>query len=646
MTTVSTKRIGEAIGLTRKAVIERSRREGWAYVEKSGGLQFLEPRLPIDIRMALSATRNVTPKTEQDSREDAIAGHGYKAASERAREIATWRAALLAEFDRAKLSGVNLETFVETYNSGAVARPIMDKLGTVSVPTLYRWLRDRKETRGASGLVPRYATARSGAGESLTETERSYLECFWLRPEQPSVRHAWRLMKYNIPDSSCSYQTAYRYLRSLPQPLIDFKRLGATRAGNYHMPHVIQDIMRYRSMDKVVSDHHCLDCVIRWTNGKLIRPWITTFQDYRSGKILGWCPSVNPSSMSIIAAYYMMALRYGIPKEGVFDNGQDYRSKILNGSFEKATVYTPEGLPEETIVYLEGVFALVGTKIIFTETYNGKSKGRQERFFRTLAEYFSKDSGSYTGSDTRTRPDEVQTFYRSINGIAKREDFPDWNWFVNALGGMIQLINDSFESEGKGMNGKTPSQVFAENFPDDVPAADKEVLTLALSRGSVRRVRGNCVKIGDRSYFAQDLFRYSGRDVIVRQQLTTDSEVLICDPHGAVICVAIADYTKETEDLGETIGRVRLAKKKNLMMLAEMGSGEVVAAPEFRTMIDVAGGIYAQNGLIDLDEQLALPKAAGAESLSGKTEAEKPRMNKRTLINPLDARAEDYLPDL
>jgi len=91
---------------------------------------------------------------------------------------------------------------------------------------------------------------------------------------------------------------------------------------------------------------------------------------------------------------------------------------------------------------------------------------------------------------------------------------------------------------------------------------------------------------------------------------------------------------------------VRLAKKKNLMMLAEMGSGEVVAAPEFRTMIDVAGGIYAQNGLIDLDEQLALPKAAGAESLSGKTEAEKPRMNKRTLINPLDARAEDYLPDL
>lgn len=641
MITVSTKRISDAIGLTRKTILDRARREGWPYIEKSGGLQFVETRLPLDVRMALSSKAKIVPSITQEDSEGTLAGHGYKAASDRARETATWRAALLAEYDRAKSTGVNLETFVDAYNSGAVARPIREKLGTVSVPTMYRWLKARSEMRGASGLVPLYGTSRSGAGESLTETERSYLEHFWLRPEQPSARHAWRLMKYNLPDSSCSYQTAYRYLKSLPQPLIDFKRLGATRAGNYHHPHVDQDIMRYRSMDKVVSDHHCLDMVVRY-KGELIRPWVTTFQDYRSGKILGFCPSVNPSSLSIIVAFYMMALQYGIPREAVFDNGQDYRSKLLNGSFEKITVYTPEGLSEEVQVHLEGVFSMVGTKITFTETYNGKSKGRQERFFRTLAEYFSKDSGAYTGSDTRTRPDEVQTYYRSINGIAKRENFPDWDWFVKSLVSMIQLINDRFESEGKGMHGKTPSQVFAENFPDDVPAADKDVLTLALSKGTVRRVRGNCVKIGDRSYFAQALFTYSGRDVIVRQQLTNDSEVLVSDAHGAVICTAIADYTKETGNLSESIGRVRDARKKNLMMLAQMGSGEVKAAPEYQTMIDVAGSIYSQNKLPDIDEQLALPKAAGAEDVST-TSHELPRKQKRVLINPLDARAEHYL---
>jgi hypothetical protein len=644
MTTISTKRISDAIGLTRKTVIERARREGWAYIEKSGGLQFVETRLPLDVRMALSSTKKAIPAVEMEDAEESVAGHGYKAASDRSREIATWRAALLAEYDRAKQTGVNLETFVGAYNSGAVARPIREKIGTVSVPTMYRWLKARSEMRGAAGLVPLYGSSRGGAGESLSDTERSYLEYFWLRPEQPSARHAWRLMRFNIPDSSCSYQTAYRYLSSLPKPLIDFKRLGATRAGNYHHPHVDQDIMRYRSMDKVVSDHHCLDCVIRY-KGKLIRPWITTFQDYRSGKIIGWCPSVNPSSMSIIVAFYMMALRYGIPKECVFDNGQDYRSKILNGSFEKITVYTPEGLSEEIMVHLEGVFSMVGTRITFTETYNGKSKGRQERFFRTLAEYFSKGTGAYTGSDTRTKPEEVQSFYRAINGVAKREDFNDWDWFVKALGSMIQLVNDRFESDGKGMNGKTPSEVFAENFPDDVPSADKEVLTLALSRGTVRRVRGNCVKIGDRSYFAQELFTYSGRDVIARQSLTNDEEVLVTDARGAVICTAIADYTKETANLGESIGRVRDAKKKNLMMLAQMGSGEVKAAPEFRTMIDVAGRIYEQNDLPDIDEQLALPKAAGAEDISITT-SEPPRKQKRVMISPLDARAEDYLPDL
>ena len=177
-----------------------------------------------------------------------------------------------------------------------------------------------------------------------------------------------------------------------------------------------QDIYRYHSLDVVVSDHHCLDCIVMY-QGKLIRPWVTTFQDYRSGKILGWCPCVTPSSLSIIVAYYTVCYRYGIPITVLFDNGKDYHSKLLNGSIECIKIKMDDCTEEETEVKFSGIFHAVGSAVQFTRVYNGKSKGRQERYFRVLGEYLAKDMGSYVGSDSlcsaRLTAWQNATIYRS-----------------------------------------------------------------------------------------------------------------------------------------------------------------------------------------------------------------------------------------
>ncbi|MDR2185424.1 MAG: hypothetical protein LBO80_07150 [Treponema sp.] len=168
--------------------------------------------------------------------------------------------------------------------------------------------------------------------------------------------------------------------------------------------------------------------------GKLVRPWITTMQDYRSGKVLGWCPSVAPSSLSIIVAYYLAVIQYGIPRKLIFDNGRDYRSELLNGKTAIAAVTTPEGWDEEEEVHIQGLFALIGSEVSFTLPYNGKSKGRQERYYGTLKENFSKEIGSFVGGDTREKPEDAQLYYRNINGMAKRNDVPSWETVVSALG--------------------------------------------------------------------------------------------------------------------------------------------------------------------------------------------------------------------
>ena len=402
-----------------------------------------------------------------------------------------------------------------------------------------------------------------------------------------------------------------------------------------------QNVFQYRSLDLVVSDHHVLDCVVVY-RGKLIRPWITTFQDYRSGKIVGFFPTVKPSSLSIIAAYYICCIGYGVPRAALFDNGKDYRSKRLNGYRATAKQLSPEGVTEEVEVFFKGVLPAIGTEVHFTKTYSAKSKGRQERYYRILGEYMAKDIGSYVGSDTATRPEEAKLMWRSINGMAKREDVPTWEYFNRAATAMISYIKDTFTSQGKGMDGKTRSRVFEENLPETVRRVSKEELQQALCQSEVHKCGRNGVKFHKRHFCHDALREYSGRDVVVRSPIVTDNELPVYTLDGKFICNAVADYYAEGDNLGQAIGRVERAKKSTLLALAEQGNDEVSIDADQKIMIESALRTYGVD--LSLPESLLggleepLPMAAGAEGLHLQQPVKQTRY-----MSELDARPEQIL---
>lgn len=597
MELVKTKELALALGMTRKTVLEKARRDGWAFVEKSGGMQFVENRLPTDIRFAVAAYRSGQPavrkaekkETErQESRK--LAGDAFLTAGDKAQEKAQYRAALIYEY---KASGMNVTDFCEAYNGGLCCQPLFARLGEVSKATFYNWLAAWKKL-GASGVVPKYGMSRGGAGESLTDEEKGLLQRFWLRNTQPSARHAWILMKECLPWSKCSYQTANRFLNSIPKMIAGYWRQGAGRFENLFLPHMEQDIERYKSLEVVVSDHHCLDCVVMY-RGKLVRPWITTFQDLRSGKVVGWCPTLKPSSLSIVVAYYMCCIRYGIPVAVLFDNGKDYHSKWLTGHTETASVLLPEGMEEEQEFEFKGLFQIVGSDVRFTRTYNGKSKARQERYFRIIGEYLAKEMGSYVGSDTKSKPDDAQLMYRSINGMAKRDDIPTWEDFIPKAHAMIEYINDRLPCTSECMHGKTRSEVFEECLPGEVRHADKELLQKALLKGQMRRVNKNGVRVHGINFWNLKLGQYFKSDIRVYEDITDPERVMCCTVHGEFICYAEANYFKETGELDRDIGRVTDARN-TLTEWAIQGSGQVQVAPEFETMVDVALEAYRAKG--------------------------------------------------
>jgi hypothetical protein len=430
------------------------------------------------------------------------------------------------------------------------------------------------------------------------------------------MAHALLNMKKAYPHSLCTYQTAARFLQSISPAECDFYRLGVKRFEDLYMPYVEQNIRRYQSLDLVVSDHCVLDCVINY-RGKLVRPWLTTFQDYRSGRVVGFFPTVKPSSLSIIAAYYMVCICYGVPGAALFDNGRDYRSKLLNGYKTTAKQFTPDGIEEETEVFFQGIFPALGTEVHFTRPYSGKSKGRQERYYRLLGEYLAKDIGSYIGSDTTTRPEDAALMWRSINGMAKREDVPTWEYFCRAAAAMIAYINDNFTSQGKGMYGKTRSQVFAENLPETIKRVSKEELQKALYKSEVRKCGRNGIKQHGVNYYHPALKQYAGQDVVIRNKILTDHEMPVYALDGSYVCAAIGDYFAEGENMKLAIERVESVKKHTLLTLAERGTNEVGIEAEQRLMIETALQMYDES-LPSLESLLgeneALPMAAGAEN--------------------------------
>ena len=642
MELIGTKELSMALGMDRKTVLEKAKKGGWAYMEKSGGMRFIENRLPTDVRFALAAYRSGHPATVKESVKAEqtegrkLAGDAFLNAGDRAQETAQYRAALIYEY---KESGMNVQSFCEAYNAGLISAPLHAKLGEVSKATFYNWLAAWKKL-GASGVVPKYGMSRGGAGETLTDEERDLLKQFWLRNTQPSARHAWILMRENIPYSRCTYQTALRFLNSIPKVIAGYARQGAGRFENLFLPYMEQDIERYKSLEVVVSDHHCLDCVVMY-RGQLTRPWITTFQDLRSGKVLGWCPTVKPSSLSIVVAYYMCCIRYGIPLAVLFDNGKDYHSKWLTGHTESAKVMLPEGIEDEQEIEFKGLFQIVGSDVRFTRTYNGKSKARQERYFRIIGEYLAKEMGTYVGSDTKTRPDDAQLMYRSINGMAQRHDIPSWEEFVERANAMIEYINDSLPCTSAYMHGKTRSEVFEENLPPEIRRADKAVLQKALLKGQMRKVGRNGVSVHGVDFWNMELVRFQRTEIRVYEDITNSERVMCCTKQGEFICYAEANYFKETGELSRDIDKLSGARK-SITEWAVCGSGQVKVAPEFETMVDVALEAYRAKGSTDeighVDKFLDYtPEQATDKNM----EKRQPKGGKNGLKSPFSADSED-----
>jgi hypothetical protein len=356
----------------------------------------------------------------------------------------------------------------------------------------------------------------------------------------------------DLPD----YQTVRRWLKSIPPVYVTLAREGR-RSYRERMSPYISRAYAENPNEIWVSDHmiHDVeaqnDCFLDAPVGAPIRLRFTCLLDFRARFVVGtsWC--WEGSSDSIASALREAVGRYGPARMLYCDNGKDYL-KVAKGAMpgylrsemEPAEWYAHEFERIEN----RGVLARLGMSVQHCIVRHPQSK-HVERFFRTVHERFDKKFPTYTGGSPATRPDftaDAMAQHRRLLriGTPQRSRHPLASEVIRMCRAWIEEYHQRPQA-GKGMDGRSPAQVFEERETRPIP--DQQVLALLLLERQRRKVRECAVTLNRGRYIGCDetgraiLHELNECDVLVAYDPLDTSEAAILNLNGDLLTFAKAE---------------------------------------------------------------------------------------------------------
>lgn len=174
-----------------------------------------------------------------------------------------------------------------------------------------------------------------------------------------------------------------------------------------YLPTIKQSPDRFEAGRCWVGDHAQLDFILR-IKDRLVRAFVTTWMDWRTHKIVGWCLSPEPNTGTIMAAAKMAfsdESNMGGPAEVVIDNGRDYDSWTWSGQTKQQRLQRvlSKGYIDESS--FKGVWGLLKVEAHYSIAYCPNGKSPMERWFRVMHDNFCKSFPTYCGSTPEQKPE-------------------------------------------------------------------------------------------------------------------------------------------------------------------------------------------------------------------------------------------------
>ena len=466
--------------------------------------------------------------------------------------------------------GEIIERFV---NQVAERFPLQMKiLKTVTVPTLHRWYKIFKTNRSN----PLALASGHGDKKGIRRVKAEVLELaksLYFNKNKPQMTVVWQKITEHYGEIVISYQTLRNYLNNDVNIIEKNKaRMGNKEFKDNHTPYIVRDLHDVKAGDVWMSDGHSLDLICytgkKKTNGEkeTARPVLVVWLDLKSRMVVGWNLSYTETTESIAIALKRAIADYGVPGTVYTDNGKAYTSKVLEGTEE-----------------LDGIYAALGMKVTHALPYNAQAK-EIERWFRDFKENLSKRFGSYIGGNVIERPEHMKSFAgrKSIKGLIPEHseveaEIESYIKEKNHLYYAIRKAGGLKAHRGRGMNNRTPLEVFNEEYPlEQRQMLPDDKLRLLFLYEEMRTVQQNGINFMGLTYEHEELYFHQAEKVRIKYDPHDLKSIYVYLDTGEFLCKANKVQEAGFNDVTAIKTHKNRLKKINNLSTQILGIREVI----------------------------------------------------------------------
>lgn len=434
---------------------------------------------------------------------------------------------------------------------------------------LYRDLaRYKKAAREGKNLLEAMLPKWRGPGrpKALPSDLEARVQAEFLKPTRPAIAKVHRALAEWCEERGIgapSYGTVRRIVADIPGAARLYHRKGKEKYRKTAMPKIARDYTPLRVNELWCGDHHQLDLFIRH-RGRLLRPWITAWQDLKTRAITGFHISVQPNSWTIALAFRHAVLpkpegdaypMMGAPERVYIDNGRDFTSHHFGGAQKRFKV----DFNSATRGVLE---ALRVQRVTHARPYTPWSK-TVERWFGTLTRDLIQDLPGWCGDKPENRPEKLERELVGAHLLTMEE----------VRGAVVEWLIRDYHARphrGQGMGGKSPLEVWL-GTDRVIREFDPKVLDLLLMKAENRTIRPDGIHLGGHRYWADELALHVGERIDARHSPDEVGRILVFRGR-QFLCEAFAEklytFNASEQDLKAIRTRQKRAER-NLMEARE-----------------------------------------------------------------------------
>lgn len=511
------KELEKLLGKSRTQILRLAKEENWQIVKKKVGRTYK------NFYLAESVDNYIKALEEKEASKPARVRTVIKKEATTIDELPLWNQRVAwaryilcnkLEEQYSSSAGSKLE-IVENFvkNASKDFPQQMEVIKKLSVPTLRRWFGVYLKNK----TNPLALSSGHGTNKGVRRIDTEVLEAIrglYKSKNKPNMMFVYERIVAAFGTDAISYGTMRNYIKyDMTSVEKDKARMGAKEFKDTYSPYIIRGYDDIKAGQVWMSDGHDLEMMCYRGNKKKANgeryygsPKLIVWIDVKSRLITGWTLSWTETTESIAIALKRGIEKYGVPEQLFTDNGKAYKSKVLKGTDE-----------------LDGIYASLGLEVSHALPYNAQSK-HIERWFVDFKETFTKSSITYKGGNISERPERMKSF--AMDKIAKGKIL-EQEELEAALEAFINYKNHSYYAlrretgrkahRGRGMNNRTPLEVFNEENPvGERKMLSDEKLRLLFLYEEIRTIQQNGIEYLGNTYEHENLYFHQKEKVKIK----------------------------------------------------------------------------------------------------------------------------------